>query len=525
MRATILSGLALLLAIAALRLRLPERGAVRRGTPWASLFLGFAALALTLSEALQAPYFRWNDPRLAPTAAIFAGYPLYAGRDHGVLIGHIYGPVSPVIFAPALLLPTPGLAIAFGVVWAFAIVALPVAALLVLESARHRLLAWLAFLAFWVYVLTSQILSRTAFIIHADAPAMGLAALACVFVYSPKHRTKLWALGLSALAADLAVGSKQVMIPLLLILPLWVGLVDGWRALRRYVAVAIPVGLAALLVVASLVDFKAMIFNALTVPGEHPLKSESALALVTRAMRDLTPRMVLFALIVAAAVATARDRSDLWRRPRAWMKEHPWSLLALLSLSCIPTAVLGRSVIGGSLNALAYPLYFAEAAALLALVDVARRPDPVLGTPAMPAVAFVLLLLSGTLAVSHVRTIVNLPATARAFATNPEDLGLAFARAHPGEVYLPFKPLVTLMAEHTAYHFSYGIYDRFLAGMPVSADQFRAYVPPRMRYVAAQELEVGNYYCIWVTGFTRRMKVDGLPGWTVLTREDRETPQ
>ena len=81
MRATILSGLALLLAIAALRLRLPERRAVRRGIPGASLFLGFVALALTLSEALQAPYFRWNDPRLAPTAAIFAGWP-HASQDH-----------------------------------------------------------------------------------------------------------------------------------------------------------------------------------------------------------------------------------------------------------------------------------------------------------------------------------------------------------------------------------------------------------------------------------------------------------
>src|SRR5262249_25892728 len=153
-----------------------------------------------------------------------------------------------------------------------------------------------------------------------------------------------------------------------------------------------------------------------------------------------------------------------------------------------------------------YPLYFFVIASLLALIQAAKRPFPILGVDPVPAVLFVLVLISGSVVLSEYRTIARLPQAFRVFAGNPEDRSFAFVRAHRGEVYLPFKPLVTLMAEGAAYHFSYGLYDRELANLPISADHFNAYLPPQMKYMATDQVEIGGYYCLYMPDFQRKVE-------------------
>ncbi len=469
---------------------------------------------------LRSPYFEWNDPRLAVTAAVIRGHAMYTPADHGPLNGHVYGPVSPLVYAPAMVMPTPGLAIAAGSLLAFLAMVLPAFWIVASSGSRDRTLVWLACLTFWTFALASRILFFTGFSIHADAPALGFAAIAGGLMSSPSRRARPLAMAASALAAALAVGSKQVIAPLLLVLPLWVGVVDGRAALRRYLTIAASVAVVVLAALATLVDVNAMILNAVEIPGGYPLKPNSLWSLLVRATRDLAPRVVPFALITAVVVALDWRASNGPRTtPRRWLREHPWMLFVLLSAATVPLSILGRSVVGGSTNALAYPLYFLTIAALLALLQLAREPRTILDAPARAVVAFTLALMAGSMAAVRLPALTALPQDVRAFARNPEDVIFRTARAHPGEIYLPFKPLVSLMSENARYHFSYGIFDRQLAGRALSQDHFRAHLPPRLTYVAAYQLPMSHYHSTaYLPEFTLEVGMPGLPDWTFVAR-------
>ena len=187
----------------------------------------------------------------------------------------------------------------------------------------------------------------------------------------------------SAFMAVLAVGSKQVIVPLRVVLPLWIALADGWAAMRRYVAVANPVGLLTFLAVIYLVDFRTMVFNTVVVLGVRPFKRGGWLALLERAMRDLAPRMFPFLLVAGLVAWLDRKNPDGWRRsPRAWLRINPWTVFVVLAVSCVPLAITGRSTTGGSTNALAYPLFFAVVAAMSGLLSAAQRFESIQGVPA-----------------------------------------------------------------------------------------------------------------------------------------------
>ena len=104
---------------------------------------------------------------------------------------------------------------------------------------------------------------------------------------------------------------------------------------------------------------------------------------------------------------------------------------------------------------------------------------------------------------------------------NPQQLSYAFAKAHPGEVYFPWNPLSTLLAENTPYHFAYGLLDRQLAEMPVSPDYFYAYMPAHLKWVAVSK---GNEYGMeiaqaYLPNFSHPVDLPELPGWTVLEKQ------
>lgn len=521
MRVSVLNSLVLLAVVwTALRLHVPQRVAVQRLVLYVIPGVAVVAAGLTAAAVLEAPYFEWNDPRLAVTAAVFEGHPMYAAADRGPLLGHVYGPVSPVIYAPALLMSTPGAAIAAGSLLAFLVMTLPALWVITSAGSRDRSLVVLVCVTFWMYVLASRILLFTGFSIHADAPALGFGALACGLVYSAERRARPAALFASALAMALAVGSKQVIAPVLLVVPLWVGLMDGWTALRRYLAISACAAIVVLIALTIFVDVRAMVFNAIEVPGGYPLKPNSVWSLFMRATQDLAPRMVPFALIAGIVASLDWNGTAGWRvAPRQWLRAHPWMLFVLLSGATIPLSMVGRSVMGGSLNALSYPLYFLTLAALLALLQLSRERRPVLEAPARSLVAFTLALMAGGMAVAQTPRLAALPEDLRTFARNPEDEMFRAVREQPGEIYLPFMPLVSLMGEDGLYHFSYALYDRQLADRPVSEEHFRAHLPPRLTYVAAYRLPMAHYHSTaYLPEFTREVHRPDLADWTIVAR-------
>jgi hypothetical protein len=120
---------------------------------------------------------------------------------------------------------------------------------------------------------------------------------------------------------------------------------------------------------------------------------------------------------------------------------------------------------------------------------------------------------------AQVPSLLSLPEEFRAFARNPEDQVFRVVRERPGEFYLPFMPLVSVMGEDGVYHFSYALYDRQLAGMPVTGERFRAHLPPHLTYVAAYRLPMSHYHsAAYLPEFTRAVRMPELPGWTIVAR-------
>ena len=73
------------------------------------------------------------------------------------------------------------------------------------------------------------------------------------------------------------------------------------------------------------------------------------------------------------------------------------------------------------------------------------------------------------------------------------------------------------MAEGKLYHFSYGMFDRELAGFPVTEGHFRQSIPARVRYIglATQDAPIVSRY---LPEFSREIRVPRLPGWRFLVR-------
>ena len=80
------------------------------------------ATALVASELAAGMFRPWNDIRLAPSAGLLGGYPLYLDPTAtGPIWSWIYGPVAPLFYLPAVLLPTPATAVGAGLIMTAAV--------------------------------------------------------------------------------------------------------------------------------------------------------------------------------------------------------------------------------------------------------------------------------------------------------------------------------------------------------------------------------------------------------------------
>ncbi|MCO5165529.1 MAG: hypothetical protein M9894_04055 [Planctomycetes bacterium] len=475
------------------------------------LLLALAAASVA-AEALAGLFRAWNDARLAPVVAWTRGYPLYPGVDGGPLLGLMYPPLAALAYLPAAWGRTPEQAVGAGLALAQVYYFAPPAAAL-LVAARRGATPWPATAAcLAVFVLLGAALpslAGAAFWVHADAPALGLAALATAAVHL--GRPSLAVHLAAAVAAALAVLSKQVAAPLLVALPLAALVYDGGAAARRCALCVAGVAGAAAALAAGALDLDDLLLDALVVPSRQPWTGP---ALPTAAgaglellLHGLGPLLVAGASWAALAPqgAAALDR----------LRAERWTVWLLVALLMAPTAVLGRCKVGGDVNALSFSTYFLTVGAGLAWLRAAALPP----APRRDLCVALLLALGLLACVPALERAAALPRLVARLPENPERTGLALARARPGAVYFPFHPLVSLYAEGRAYHLSDAVYSRVVAGVEVGEEHVRAHLPPRLERVAhasAADARL-DFSQVYLPGFTR--VVEGTPGaWVVLTR-------
>lgn len=387
----------------------------------------------------------WNGIRLAPAVALLHGYGLYTLPGAGPMLTHIYGPVSPLVYTPAALFPTPMAAIRIGVGLTFALCLLPAALVAWTSRPVDASLKVAAVVIFALYATGSDVLHYTSFWIHADTPAVVFSALACLpLMHAGWRRDSRW-LAVSALAAVLAVGSKQPALPVVVALPAYLWLTDGWRPAARLGGFIAMWSLVAVAIMLLTLDVRAMLYQAFAVPFEHPWRFGDGRRAFVQTLRDFGPRALLPTVVVATVGAwhLRQVRGGL----RAWAGVNPWLVPLTVAVCCFPTSVLGRMKAGGSMPALTFTIYPLAIAALAAVLQIGRsseRTGAVQGTKMLAAVLLVALATGTGIMFAGLPPV---RATLSALRSDPDAGAFAFVRAHPGQVYLPQNPLMTLMAE------------------------------------------------------------------------------
>jgi hypothetical protein len=89
-------------------------------------------------------------------------------------------------------------------------------------------------------------------------------------------------------------------------------------------------------------------------------------------------------------------------------------------------------------------------------------------------------------------------------------------RSHPAQVYLPWNPLDTWVAEHRRDHFDNGVFDRALAGRPISREHYRSGLPAHLHWVAIRRgmpLSTFDVFHHYLPGLSQVPSPAGLEDW------------
>jgi hypothetical protein len=377
---------------------------------------------------------QWNAPRLTPCFALARGLTIYGTRDHGPYLGWTYGPVSPLFLLPATW--TANLTASYAIAFVLNLVAfvLPawLAIRLALPSGRARSLA----LLFWASLTLSGATTLLPFAyLHVDLLCLAwlIGSVALLGRGLRAARPLGWILA-AALTTSLAIWTKQSALaaPFVLAVALW------WEGRRReatWFLLGSLFATAALgAVFVSWFGAEPLAFNLVEFHRHNPWRDD---------WKDFflaLPRSIAGWLMAGVAVLWMRRRST---HPSLVGSEVE-RLLLWLAVGSAPLGLIAALKVAGGWNSL-HSLSLLVLALAIVLgrtvsacwTDLTRR-NPIFLALAGPAVAGLLAA-----AIADLRWT---PSTVQS-----DDL--AYARLHPGKLYLPWNPLLTLITDGRIYPF------------------------------------------------------------------------
>lgn len=200
-------------------------------------------------------------------------------------------------------------------------------------------------------------LEYSAFRIHTDAAALGFAAMAAGLLWRGDLKRSWSDLTLSAVFAVLSVWSKQTLAPLIVALPAFVWMCEGFRQLCKYVACLAAAGVTiSLLVLAAFWPPQALWFNIFVVPASQPRVEYDGLMRSLAMLRAdiLLPATVVVFLALQAIFFEGRPKTGL----RQFLAGQRWLVFVFVAAAMIPTFMAGELKVGGDLNHLSLVSYF-----------------------------------------------------------------------------------------------------------------------------------------------------------------------
>jgi hypothetical protein len=484
----------------------------RRRSPWGEALVVatlplcvYAVLAVAIVKTSHVGEGHWSTARLTPSVALVRGHEVYSTREEGALQTTLYPPLWVVSYLPVAVGATPSEVLRIGLVLTLLFSFLPVVLLL----GDHSPTAGLGVLGSTSFVVASlwiDSLEYSLFHPHADAPSLGYAMAACWWMLRSGALTKR-RLALVALLAWFSVLSKQVMVPILVALPVWLLLVHGRRQCLRLVGWLTVTGGVAAAFLLPFFDLEGVIFNCLTIPARVPWQAEHLKVVMgLRVLAELFVHCVpLLLLLATCAVASIALRSPS-AGPRAFLARNPWTLLAGVALFMVPVSVLGRIKVGGAINTLSPTTFFLFAAGILAVLAVVRRSreeaSPRVHQTGLGAAA----LCAGILAAGGTAEVVlESDSPLREY---PAQQAYTYLVRQDSRAHFPLHPLAHLLADGSLFHYGSSIYDRErLARLPMSRSQREGYLPEDPTIVCWDEQYWGETWLpgAYFTEYTRRV--------------------
>jgi hypothetical protein len=463
---------------------------------------------------VNTPFWDWNAIRVYPATSLARGYRLYYGPTDGPVLGEYYGPIKALLMLPTALAGTPTGAVIIGAILGIVVLLLPVL-LIHLQGTRrrpeHKTAALLGFCFALGYMFRLEATRYNLTAVHVDSVALGLGLFSLWVLNRYGSSSREAHLGLSAALAALAVWSKLTIFPLLAAAGCYLWIAHGRRAAIKYLGYAllagVALGLAFVLKLGSLSD---MVFNVFTIVLREPWQQPRMSALISGAV-VLLYQSTFCLLILGVVVLYEMNRS---RDVGASFRRHRCALPGLVGLFLFPTGILGYVKVGGDVNNM-FSVYYLVVAASLALAQAAVCQDSALLKRVAAQLLLVLSVLSTSVAALRIMDLRNLSK----LSENPQQQAYAFALRHPEEVYFPWNPLSTLMADGKAYHVGYSVFDRRMAGFKPSEQHIRSYLPAHLKYIAQTAPHAEDSFIMdYLPEFNRRVELAELPGWIVYTR-------
>lgn len=458
-----------LLAAALAAVRVVRGRAERERGPGANLLLALFPVAVGLAVwgglafAQICALSPWSEARLAPAIGMWKGWPLYSPAESGPINGWIYGPVAPLLWSPAALAGTPSYALRIAAGIDVLLLALPLVLAALMGSMRGSRPAWAALLAIGLlpFFYPTWYALR---ILGTDSAAVALGASGCLVLALPGRNREL-RLHVAALLTVLAVWAKLVEGLLPAAQLLWLALGSDPGAVRRYFwRLAIwGFGLSAAFVLGF--GPEALVYNMWTIPSHHPVQWTAGQAWAAAGGLVL---MTLPLWVGLAVTGSILRRSN----PPAF---RCLVLFALVAVAVVPLGLMANGKLGGDRNSLhsVYYLLVANVVALAHLEFPAGAATEKFLRWVLPLGALAALLL----AVRPLRGV-------HEFSADTSAEAFAFAQERKGQVYFPWNPLATLLADGNASHFEYGVIDRLYAGVPLSPARLARDMPPQVRWIA-----------------------------------------
>jgi hypothetical protein len=451
--------------------------------------------------------------------------PLYYPHGVGPATDFIHGPVAAVVRWPAAWASTPTGAILIADAINAALFYLP-AVLLVLQLGGPGFLKGVALVIFWAFSFSTGSLVYSAYQVHADAPAVGFALLACVCAARITGARPDWrAVMPAALCAVLSAASKQNLAPILAILPAYVFLREGWRQAATLAALELLLAVLAAGVCVSAFGSEAMRFQMFTLPSRHPWHFQEYGRL--QALLVISGYLIQDAALPAGVLAFFALMSSIRPKirgsgPAPRLADQAWFLPLLTAVLMVPSALIGRAKEGGAANALTPVTYFLVVTLTAWIADYRLREGEtwtdwpgrvVLGGTSLLAVMLTLACLNPwPKLIDNYHELADL-------GHNPQQVAFEFSRKHPNAAYFPWNPLSTLMADGKYYHFEYGLGDYYLAGDIPPPEQIRAQLPSAMAYLIYPPKRQSEAMHGLLGAFSARIESPELPpGWIVYTR-------